>query len=491
MNIPDNEEDSSNLRSLPSIEQLMCTATADKLVTILGRPQTVEIARRAVASIRKELIDEPDRYRGRSSEDFIDEAGVRMENALAREQMTSLGPVINATGVVIHTNLGRAPLSENARKAIAERASGYCTIEYDLEKGTRGKRGVRAESLICELTGAEAAVVVNNCAAAAFLVLKAFGSGGDVVISRGELVEIGGDFRIPDVLQQSGAKLCEVGTTNRTKLADYQTAIGENTRMILRVHPSNYRIVGFTSSPSTGELAQLAHSNGLVFFEDLGSGSLTCREGAVFADEPSIDRSIQAGADLVAFSGDKLLGGPQAGIIAGRAEYIEKLRSNPLYRILRPDKLTYAALEATLEAYRRNTEEEEIPVVRMLSATKDEIEGRVNRFIESLNRSAGPDWALTIKAEDGSSAVGGGAAPTALLETKLIALQHDRFSAEEIGHLLSTAETPVIARIVDGLVMIDLRTVSESEEEGLRSSIVRMESTRPVTINHSSMRNPA
>jgi L-seryl-tRNA(Ser) seleniumtransferase len=391
----------------------------------------------------------------------------RLENAWASEQMAGTHRVINATGVVIHTNLGRAPLSENARQAIAGEASGYCTLEYDLETGKRGRRGERAENLLAELTGTESVLVVNNCAAAAFFVLTVFAGGGEVVISRGELVEIGGDFRVPDVLAQSGAKLREVGTTNRTKLVDYEKAINKDTRMILRVHPSNYRIIGFTATPGVAELADLAHKHKVIIYEDLGSGALIDLSGLGLDDEPVVSHSIDVGADIVTFSGDKLLGGPQAGIIAGRTEYIDRLRKHPLYRTLRVDKLAYAALEATLDSYRRNAALDEVPVLQMLSLTKDQIVGRVAQFIEQLKVRLGADTDLRFEVIDGVSAIGGGAAPAVQLETKLLALKHDKMSVPRFEQLLRNSSPPVIARIADNHVMIDLRTVSESEESEL------------------------
>jgi L-seryl-tRNA(Ser) seleniumtransferase len=387
--------------------------------------------------------------------------------------------VINATGVVIHTNLGRAPLSKNARRAVADEAAGYCTLEYDVDTGKRGKRGQRAEELIAELTGAEAALVVNNCAAAAFLVLKALADGGEVVISRGELVEIGGDFRVPDVLAQSGATLREVGTTNRTKLTDYESAIGENTRMILRVHPSNYRIVGFTASPDIAELAETAHRHGILIYEDIGSGALVDLSEFGLVDEPLVNVSIRAGVDIVTFSGDKLLGSVQSGIIAGKVEMIEKLRKHPLYRALRPDKMTYAALEATLASYRRGTELHDIPVLRMISMNKEEIASRVNGFAEQLRKILPGICDLKFEIIDGLSAIGGGAAPTARMETVLLALTHDKITALNLERALRHSIPPVIARIEDERVLIDLRTVSESEESELLNALSRSAAQNP------------
>lgn len=444
-----------NFRSLPSIDELLRTETISMLLPIIGVKYLTQLARTVVDSLRAEIG-----HGKLADSNLLSLAAKRLFDAWESESKTGLRRVINATGVVIHTNLGRAPLSVQAKNAV-ENAAGYCTLEYDIETGRRGGRGQRAESLIAELTGAEAAVIVNNCAAAAFLVLSVLASGGEVLVSRGELVEIGGDFRIPDVLIQSGAALREVGTTNRTKLADYEKAFNENTRMILRVHPSNYRIVGFTSIPTISELSNLAHKHGTMLFEDIGSGALVDLSQYGLTDEPVVSDSIRDGADIVAFSGDKLLGGPQSGIIAGRRELIDKIRKHPLYRVLRVDKLAYAALEATLESYRRGTAIADTPVLKMLGMTKDEVGMRTAKFVEALGSN------LRFEITDGQSAVGGGAAPLVQPETVLLALSHETLSANEIGAMLRKATPPVIARIEDNKVLLDLRTVCEDEETEL------------------------
>ncbi|HSU25070.1 MAG TPA: L-seryl-tRNA(Sec) selenium transferase, partial [Pyrinomonadaceae bacterium] len=336
----------------------------------------------------------------------------------------------------------------------------------DIATGERGRRGARVEAMICELTGAEDALIVNNCAAAAYLVLSVFAVGSEVIISRGELVEIGGEFRVPDVLSRSGATLKEVGTTNRTKIADYEKAVTDRTSTILKVHPSNYRIVGFTTSPSLTELSELAKSKNILLYEDAGSGAVADLGSLGLADEPVIGESIRAGADIVTFSGDKLLGGPQAGIVAGKSEYIERLRKDPLYRALRVSKLVYAALEATLEPHLRGNAMDEVPVLKMLAATADELESRCSSLIQSLDS---PD--LSAEIIRGNSAVGGGAAPMVQPESALIVLKHSSLSASELERRLRTSKTPVIARIVDDRVTIDLRTVSESEMKDLAEAL--------------------
>ncbi len=462
----------SVLRNLPSVDELLRCVTGQKIATEAGERHTTELCRNVIVQIRQE-IGKPS-AKEQSKESLLTLSENRLANEWQLERLSGIKRVINATGVVIHTNLGRAPLSEKARRAVADEAAGYCTLEYDIQTGKRGRRGFRAETLLTELTGAEDVLIVNNCAAAAFFVLTVFASGGEVVISRGELVEIGGDFRVPDVLKQSRAKLREVGTTNRTKLADYEEALNDKTRLILRVHPSNYRIVGFTATPTVAELADLAHSKGILLYEDIGSGALIDMSGFGLSDEPVVARSLADGADIVTFSGDKLLGGPQAGIIAGKSEFISRLRKQPLYRALRVDKLAYAALEATLEAYRQGDATSEILVLKMLSMSKDEIAKRVEHFAKQLSDKLGENSNLKFEISDGLSAVGGGAAPNAELQTKLLALSHQKTKALRLEQQLRKADTPVIARIVDDKVMIDLRTVSDLEQVELLETICRL-----------------
>ena len=349
-------------------------------------------------------------------------------------------------------------------------AAGYCTLEYDTETGARGRRGARADALLAELTGAEDALVVNNCAAAALLVLASLARDGETVVSRGELVEIGGDFRVPDVMAQSGTTMVEVGTTNRTRLSDYERAITERTRLVLRVHPSNYRIVGFTSAPTLSELARLAHERNLLLYEDAGSGALLDLAPFGLAGEPVIRESVAQGADAVTFSGDKLLGAAQAGLVVGRREVVERLRRHPLYRARRADKLALAALEATLNSYRRGEAAREVPVLRMLAATRGEIERRVRAFSRRLRPRLG-GGALTFEITAGESAIGGGSAPTTHPPTALLALTHAALTASALEERLRRAAPPVIARILDDRVVIDLRTVSEAEEAELLDAL--------------------
>ena len=376
---------------------------------------------------------------------------------LERETAPSLRPVINATGVIIHTNLGRAPLSAVAAARVVEIATSYSNLEYDLGAGARGRRDVHAERFICRLTDAEAACVVNNNAAATLITLAALGAGREVIVSRGELVEIGGGFRVPDVMAQSGAILREVGTTNRTRAADYAAAINERTAAILRVHPSNFRIEGFTERPSVAELAELAQRFKLPLIEDAGSGYLQPSDGHdlldALRDEPVIGATLKAGVDVITFSGDKLLGGPQAGIIAGKDELIQKIRRHPLMRALRVDKMTYAALEGTLHAY-ASDRSLEVPVMHMAAASIEGIGDRAERLVEALKSSQ-----LSATIVNGASTIGGGSAPGSTLPTRLVQLTHPTLGATALEGHLRTLDPPIVARIQNDRVVLDLRTV--------------------------------
>ncbi|MDQ4122498.1 MAG: L-seryl-tRNA(Sec) selenium transferase [Acidobacteriota bacterium] len=476
------EESKTNslLRRLPSVESVLKTETARAFSESAGLKRVTETARAAIEDLRVQLVSgETDNELSR--ERLLELAEKQLAEKIENLNRQKFQRVINATGVIIHTNLGRAPLAEAAKKAILETASGYCTLEYDLETGERGRRGRAAEELLCELTGAEAALIVNNCAAAAFLVLSEFGKGGEAVVSRGELVEIGGDFRVPDVMAQSGTRLVEVGTTNRTKLRDFEQAINENTKLLVRVHPSNFRIIGFTAMPSLSELAKLARERDLILYEDAGSGALVDLSRYGLSDEPVISESIRAGADVVTFSGDKLLGGVQAGIVVGRERIIERLRKNPLYRALRVDKIVYASLSATLEIYRNEKHLAEIPVLRMLSQTKEEIRDRVGQFcsefkvqVSSMENQNSEPGTLNLELAEGFSAIGGGSAPLARLETVLISLQHERLSAKELENALRKSAPPIICRIAEDKVLLDLRTVFESEEMEIAAALLRI-----------------
>jgi L-seryl-tRNA(Ser) seleniumtransferase len=447
---------------IPSIEQLRQRPAMQALEPRYGRAAVVDALRAAASAVRARLSAAPD-----MNLDMNEVAGeVEREAAreLERAATPSLRRVINATGVILHTNLGRAPLAAPAAARVAELARGYTNLEYDLAAGRRGRRDVHAERLLCRLTGAEAAAVVNNNAAATLLALAALAAGREVIVSRGELVEIGGGFRVPDVMAQSGAVLREVGTTNRTRAADYAAAISDRTAAILRVHPSNFRIEGFTARPALADLVALGRRFKIPVIEDLGSGWLGAsgEPSPIPADEPVVSASLRDGADLVMFSGDKLLGGPQAGILAGTAATIDPIRRHPLMRALRVDKLTYAALEATLGEYAAGRARESVPVARMLAMTRDEIAGRA-RAVGAALRQAGYE----INEVDGASAVGGGSAPGRELPTRLLAIGRHGVSPDGLLEALRSSDPPIIARIDTDRVVLDLRTVLPDDEADL------------------------
>ena len=448
---------------ISSIDSLLARDDSRAWVARYGRPAVVAALREAAAAVRAELVKGGDP----AAQGAVDArvAGLAAARLSTRAE-SSLRPVINATGVVLHTNLGRAPIGRTALERMAEAGAGYASVEYDLDAGARGRRDVHAEPLIRELTGAAAAVAVNNNAAATLLVLTALAAGREVIVSRGELVEIGGGFRVPDVMTQSGAILREVGTTNKTRASDYAAAINDRTALILRVHPSNFRIEGFTARPSVAELAAIARDFTLPLFEDLGSGLLA--PDARFPAEPSARASLATGAGIVSFSGDKLLGGPQAGIIAGTEDLVGRVRRHPLMRALRVDKLTYAALEATLHAHVAGRAAEELPAWRMFALTAEEIDTRAQALVASLPKS------FTADVIDGHSAVGGGSAPDVELPTRLIALRHATMSATALEAALRASATPIIARIQDGRLLLDLRTVAPDEDRVVAGALATL-----------------
>ncbi len=450
----------SSQRGIPSIDRLRQRPLVAALEAEFGARAVLDALRAEAAAVREAMI---------AGASYDDAGRTIQENAAARlreSAQPSLRPVINATGVVIHTNLGRAPLSHRAAAQVAELAAGYSNLEYDLASGTRGRRDLHAERLIRDITGAEAACVVNNNAAAALITLAALAAGREVIVSRGELVEIGGGFRVPDVMAQSGAVLREVGTTNRTRASDYAAAISDRTALILRVHPSNFRIEGFTERPSVPDLAALSLRFGIPLVDDLGSGHLW-EEALPLRDEPSVQGTLAAGADLVMFSGDKLLGGPQAGIIAGKQPLLDRIRRHPLMRAVRVDKMTYAALEATLQACAAGRRDE-IPVARMIALTADEVSARAQRLADALSGSG-----LTVSVIDGVSMIGGGSAPGASLPTRLLALTHPAHRADALETYLRSLETPVIARIDNDRVVLDLRTVLPEQDQLLLDMLQR------------------
>jgi L-seryl-tRNA(Ser) seleniumtransferase len=452
----------SSLRNLPSVDRLLQHAGA--LVGAYGHALTVEALRASLDEARAALLDGGGQ--APSADELLDAARRRLEDWLA----PTLRPVINASGVIVHTNLGRAPLSDEAIAAMNAAARGYSTLEYDLAEGRRGSRQVHAEALLRRLSGAEAAMVVNNNAAGVLLALVALAGpdkehpqGRGVIISRGQLIEIGGGFRVPDVMAQSGARLIEVGTTNRTHLRDYAAAIDETTVAILRAHRSNFRMIGFTSEPPLEDLVGLAREHGLSMLDDLGSGALLDVAEFGLSDEPLVQDSVRAGADVVMFSGDKLLGGPQAGVIVGRAEAVEQMKRHPLARAIRADKLCLAGLSATLMHYLKG-EATKIPVWRMIAAQPDELRVRAERWAGEL-AAVGVDCQVI----EGQSAVGGGSLPGQTLPTWLLALNLP--SPDQAAARLRACDPPIIARIEGDLLVFDPRSVLPHDEPALLDAL--------------------
>ncbi len=448
----------ADFRVIPSIEQLRQRAGVQTLSARYGDERTLAALREVATQLRDQMATPAGSTPATSSEAaaYLER---RAAETLAQTFRPSLRRVINATGVIVHTNLGRAPLARAAVDRLEELGGGYSNLEYDIAAGTRGTRRGHAEALLRTLTGAEAAVVVNNCAAAMLLVLSALARGREVIISRAELVEIGGGFRVPDVLAQSGARLREVGTTNRTRLGDYALAIGERTGALVRVHPSNFRIEGFTERASLVDLAALAQRFSIPLIEDLGSGWLRDRPApSPLADEPSVEASIAAGVDIACFSGDKLLGGPQAGVIVGRAALVDRVAGHPLMRALRVDKLTYAALEATLMEHLGGRADESVPVMRMIAMPLDAIVARAEALAA---RIAAP---LSATLVDAFSTIGGGSAPGRVLPTRAVAFVHAEISSAALEARLREARPAIVARIENDRVLIDLRTVLPEED---------------------------
>ncbi len=457
-------------RKLPSVDELLRRPELRVLIERSGPAATTAATRSVLTSLREAI--------GQGS---LDADGVQIalnniieviERQLRHELRYSLRPVINATGVILHTNLGRAPLSENALEHIRETALTYSNLEFDLDSGERGKRDVHVDRLFARLlqpfappNQAVSTIVVNNNAAAVMIALNTLAEGGEVIVSRGELVEIGGSFRVPDVMAKSQAILREVGTTNRTRIADYERAINERTRLLLRVHRSNFSIVGFTEQPSLEELVALGHKHQIPVMEDLGSGALFDLREVGIQGEPGVGDSIAAGVDVVTYSGDKLLGGPQAGMISGRKELVAQIRKNPLFRALRVDKLIYGALEATLLAYVKR-DFDALPSLRMMRVTRDDIRKRAEAMANELKGSG-----LPVEVRDGESVVGGGAAPGAVLPTVLLTIVSESVSSNEMASALRHNDPPVIARVEDDRLVIDLRTVIPEQDEVLLGAL--------------------
>jgi L-seryl-tRNA(Ser) seleniumtransferase len=460
------------------------------LIESEGHAAVAEATRVVLERLRQEIA------KGQQDEESLELAVSGLSEAVERQLRASLTyslqPLINATGVILHTNLGRAPLAAVALDHVRKTAGVYSNLEFDCATGARGRRDVHVDRLFRKLLDTQialgafrgpaeptpttnapaiATIVVNNNAAAVLLALNSLAEGGEVILSRGELVEIGGSFRIPDVMSKSNATLREVGTTNRTRVADYESAIDERTRLLLRVHRSNFEISGFTEQPRLDELVVLARRHNLPLMEDLGSGALFDLRAVGITGEPGVLDSLRAGVDIVTYSGDKLLGGPQAGLISGRADLVGRMRSNSLFRALRVDKLIYAALEATLLAYVKR-DHDAVPVLRMMRLSKDEIGRRAQAIVKNIESSQFKDFSLALI--DGESVVGGGAAPSAVLPARLIAITHAHLSADKLNARLRANHPPIIARVEEGRVLLDLRTVFPEQDADLAGALASL-----------------
>ncbi len=444
------------LRQIPSVDELLNRQSLRELEARVGHRLVVEAARKVLQALRERIsLGSMDKVSVEWLEEKI------LEEAESVTEL-SLEPVINATGVILHTNLGRAPLAQEALAHLFQAAQGYSNLEYDLERGERGQRDVHTDRLFGRLLGAERALVINNNAAAVFLALNTLAEGSEVIVSRGELIEIGGSFRIPDVCVKSGAVLREVGTTNRTRAGDYAAAINERTRVLLRVHPSNFRVVGFTERPGLDELVELARRHKMILMEDLGSGCLVDLTPCGVRDELPAGLSLRAGADVVTFSGDKLLGGPQAGVLVGKREPLERVRRNPLFRALRVDKLTIAALQATISLYLQGRLDS-IPALRMIRLSKEEIALRAERLAGRI--SAQPSFRAVLR--DGESVIGGGSTPGQALATSLVAVQHGQHSAAKLEEMLRRQKPAIVGRVEQDEFIIDLRSVGEDQDDAI------------------------
>ncbi|GAC1466280.1 MAG: L-seryl-tRNA(Sec) selenium transferase [Ktedonobacteraceae bacterium] len=455
--------DQNQLRLLPSVDELLHSEIGRQLVVQFSHSLMVRAIRTSLTLARTHILAGA---QCPSHEELLASA----EQHIRIAQQPHLRPVINATGVIINTNLGRAPLSYEALQAVQHVASGYSNLEYDLEAGERGSRHTHVETLLRDLTGAEAALVTNNTAAAVLLGLSTLATEREVIISRGQLVEIGGGFRVPDVMRQSGCHLVEVGTTNRTRLKDYTDAITERTALLLAVHPSNFLITGFTEATSLTDLSVLAHQNNVLVMNDLGSGCLLTSETYGLTHEPTPQESIAAGVDVVCFSGDKLLGGPQAGILLGKATVIARLAKHPLMRAVRIDKMTLAALETTLRHYQRGQAETHIPIWRMISAHPEKIHRRATHWVTQLQ-----EHGIAARIQRGESTIGGGSLPGETLPTTLVAIDatRTRVPLEELAKKLRMHTIPIIVRIAKNALLLDLRTVFEEQDEAVLHALVQ------------------
>lgn len=465
-------------RKLPSVDDLLRADDLGEIVSLEGQATVTNAAREVLARLREEITG--NRLDAKNLDLALSGIVAAIQHQVRKVLDYSLRPIINATGVILHTNLGRAPLSPAAVDHIREIACTYSNLEFDVASGLRGKRDAHVQRLLRRLldehlpsrreSGREqqhaiSTIVVNNNAAAVLLALNTLAEAGEVIVSRGELVEIGGSFRIPDVMSKSHAILCEVGTTNRTRIQDYANAVNEKTRLLLRVHRSNFQITGFTEQPQLAELVSLAHERKLPLMEDLGSGALFDLRTLGIAGESDVFASLRAGVDIVTYSGDKLLGGPQAGLLSGTSALITRMRQNSLFRALRADKLTYAALEATLLAYVKH-DYDSIPAVRMMHLSKEAIEQRAQAVADATSSQQ-----LTVEVTDGESILGGGATPAAKLPTTLLAVTSRDLSAEQLAARLRASAPPIVGRVEDGRLLLDLRTVFPEQDKIVSESL--------------------
>ena len=450
-------------RSIPKVDIILEFETIKSCIEEYGREIVIDAIRVEMDELRK-FIGQTDSEE--AAKQAIDNVVTSIVKRVEKSLMPNMRKVINATGTILHTNLGRAPISEDHIKHIAEIATGYSNLEYNLEAGKRGERYSHFEELLCKITGAEAAMAVNNNAAAVMLILSSLGKGGEVVVSRGELVEIGGKFRIPDVMEQSGATLVEIGTTNKTHYSDYEDAINENTAALLKVHTSNYRIVGFTESVSIAELAPLAHEHNIPVIEDLGSGVLIDLSKYGITYEPTVQDSVRAGADVVCFSGDKLLGGPQAGIIIGKKEYIAKMKKNPLTRAFRIDKFTAATLEVVLQEYLSEERAvKHLPVLRMITKSYEEVDKeakKLKRFLANL------DLNVELGLENCESQIGGGSLPLERIPSRAVTIKPRNISTAELEERMRFLPVPIIPRTLNDQILLDVRTIGVKNFEAFR-----------------------
>ena len=462
-----NPTQSALLQKLPKVQKLVDSPVAEELAKAHSRPRVVEAIREWLDNAREEILADAEASFAFSEDVLFDQVRAQLQE----EEQMSLRRVVNATGIALHTNLGRSPLAEEALDAITDVARGYSNLELELWSGKRGSRYAHVENILCDLTGAEAVVVVNNNAAAVMLAINTLAKNSEVVTSRGELIEIGGSFRIPDVIERSEAELVEVGATNKTRLADYETVITDKTRVLLKVHPSNFRIVGFTGETTREELVALGGERSLIVMEDLGSGTLIDLTEYGLPPEVTVQKVVRAGVDVVTFSGDKLLGGPQAGIILGKTDYIEAMKKNPLIRALRIDKLSLAALEATLILYLNPDRlAERLPLLAQLTQDAPTLLRKAEVLAAGLSNAPG----VTATVVEAQTYAGGGSLPDATIPTHLVIVRADKFTADALAAALRVSDPPIMARISDDAVVMDLRTIAENEIDKIIRAFERL-----------------